>query len=156
MLTKDILGIIALIVIGLAALKLLGDPRFKTYIREGFESPIKEEPVPYTEPSRLSPDDKKTGPAHLLKGTIEITRPYNMVGTLTAQRCYEQDGHVIPEKLGDYSQRTNNYVHTNPDSCSAPFKEMVGSFYAPREGAIGAPVPVGSKAPYSTTCEFAQ
>ena len=156
MLTKDILGIIVLILIGLAALKYLGDPRFKTVISEAFESSSPTDPEPYTKVSQLSPDIHDVGPANILKDSIEVTRPFNVVGTLTQQQCYEQDGNRIPERLGDYTQRTNNYVHTYPDSCSAPFKELVGSFYAPREGAIGAPVPTGAKAPKRQNCRFGQ
>lgn len=147
-------GIIFLILIGVAALTFLGDRRFKI---EGFASaPPLEEPIGQIEVSRLSPDANEEGPAHLLKTIIPITRPFNEVGTLTQQKCYEQDGHRIPEVLGDYNQRTNNYKHTYPDSCSSPFKELVGSFYAPREGAIGSPVPKGRKAPESTKCLYGQ
>ena len=148
----EILGICVLILIGVGSLKYLGDPRFTA---EGFASG-KSEPSDYSEPSKLSPDVKEDGPAHLLKDKIEITRPLNMFGTLTQQQCYEQDGIHITEVLGDYNQRTNNYVHTYPDSCSAPYKELVGSFYAPREGAIGSPVPKGHKYPESSKCEFGQ
>jgi hypothetical protein len=80
----------------------------------------------------------------------------NIQGTLTQQKCFEQDGHRLPERLGDYTQRTNNYRHTYPDSCSAPYKELVGSFYAPREGSIGAPIPIGAKAPSNNDCMFGQ
>jgi hypothetical protein len=141
--TLDVIAICAFIVIGLTALAVLGDARFK----ETFTN---------YEHTRLHPDVVEQDPAHLLKSEIEITRPFNVIGTLTQQKCYEQDGHRLPERLGDYTQRTNNYVHTYPDSCSAPFKELVGSFYAPREGAIGAPVPVGAKLPASTECRFGQ
>ena len=137
---EDILLIICSIVLGLATINLLGDQRFK----EGFES---QEGY-----STLRPEVVETGPAHMLESEIDNTRPYNVLGTLTQQQCYEQDGHRLPEKVGDYSQRTNNYVHTYPDSCNAPFKELVGSFYAPREGAIGSPVPLGNKLPKSTQC----
>ena len=141
---EDILLIICVIVLGLATLNLLGDSRFK----EGFES--------VNEHSSLHPDVIGQGPNHLLNSDLDNTRPYNIIGTLTQQACYEQDGHRVPEKLGDYSQRTNNYVHTYPDSCSAPYKELVGSFYTPREGAIGSPVPTGSKSPKSSQCRYAQ
>jgi len=156
MLTKDILGIIVLILIGLAALKYLGDPRFKRHISEAFTSESPTDPEPYTKASQLSPDINDVGPANILKDVIEVNRPFNVVGTLTQQQCYEQDGTRIPERLGDYTQRTNNYVHTYPDSCSSPFKELVGSFYAPREGAIGSPVPSGVKGPRSAKCRFGQ
>jgi hypothetical protein len=150
----EIAGIIVLILIGVLAFKFLGIQKF---ISEGFESEKQSvEPTGNYESSRLSPDANEEGPAHLLKDKIESTRPYNEIGTLTQQQCYEQDGHRIPERLGDYNQRTNNYVHTYPDSCNSPFKELVGSFYAPREGAIGSPVPKGRKLPESTKCQFAQ
>lgn len=147
----EILGIFILILLGVAALKFLGDPRFKYY--EGFANEnSNKEPVEVSEKSKLSPDINEQGPAHLLKDKIPITRPLNTFGTLTQQQCFEQDGHRIPEILGDYNQRTNNYIHTYPDSCSAPFKELVGSFYAPREGSIGSPVPKGRNIPESVKC----
>jgi hypothetical protein len=125
MLTTDILGIIAFIVLSLTILAFFGDPRLR---QEAFTS--------------LSPANyETTNPAHLLKDAIDSSRPFNTIGTLTSQKCYEQDGKSVIEKVGSYSQRTNNYKHTYPDSCSAPFHELIGSFYAPREGAIGSPVP---------------
>lgn len=150
----DIIAIIAFIVISIAALKLLGDPRFRPV--EQFQNPEKADPVGTQSKTALSPDVKEDGPAHILKDKIPITRPYNTFGTLTQQKCYEQDGHRVPEKLGSYAQRTNNYKHTYPDSCSAPFKELVGSFYAPREGSIGAPIPVGSPLPRNLDCAYGQ
>jgi hypothetical protein len=143
MLINDVILLILVIVLGLAALNVLGDPRFK----EGFANQ-----EAYFEHSSLNPDVVEVGPNHLLQSELDNTRPYNVTGTLTNQRCYEQDGHRVPEKLGDYTQRTNNYKHTYPDSCSAPFKELVGSFYTPREGSIGSPVPIGSRMPRSTQC----
>jgi len=137
MITDDVLLIICVIVLGLSTLYLLGDPRFK----EGFTSQ-EGEPMPFGLDT-YSPDVQQSGPYHIYNTEIDNTRPYNVIGTLTQQKCYEQDGHRLPEKLQDYSQRTNNYVHTYPDSCSAPFKELVGSFYAPREGSIGSPIPQG-------------
>jgi hypothetical protein len=151
---QDVVLIMLFVVIGLAAVNLLGGARFSRL--EGFASPEKEGVQPIEERSKLSPDLSEEGPAHIIKDVLEITRPYNNFGTLTQQKCYEQDGNRLPEKLGDYSQRTNNYVHTYPDSCDAPFKELVGSFYAPREGSIGAPIPVGSTAPASTECRYGQ
>jgi len=151
---QDIVLIMLFVVVGLAAVNLLGGTRFSRI--EGFSSPEKAEVQPIEERSKLSPDLNEEGPAHIIKDVLEITRPYNNFGILTQQKCFEQDGNRLPEKLGDYSQRTNNYVHTYPDSCSAPFKELVGSFYAPREGSIGSPIPVGVKAPASAECRYGQ
>jgi hypothetical protein len=140
---NDVILIIILIVLGLSTLYVLGDQRFK----EGFANQDQG-----FQHSSWNPDVIENGPSHLLHTEIDNTRPYNVTGTLTNQRCYEQDGHRVTEKLGDYTQRTNNYKHTYPDSCSAPFKELVGSFYAPREGSIGSPVPIGGRLPPSTQC----
>ena len=159
MLTRDVLAIVGLIFVGIAALKFLGDPRFKhpaPQKKEGFVNPDKVDPVGADTRTFLNPDVKKEGPAHLLNPTIESTRPYNEFGTLTQQQCYEQDGNRLADLLSDYNQRTNNYKHTYPDSCSAPFKELNGACYAPREGSIGAPIPFGTKYPVSSTCLYAQ
>jgi len=50
-------------------------------------------------------------------------------GTLTAQTCYQKDFIEQSNKVGNYIQRTNNFRHAAPDSCSAPFTELVNSFY---------------------------
>jgi hypothetical protein len=150
---NEVLAIILFIIIGLLALELLSSQNQM----EGFESDTRDtSPLGIFSNSKLHPDVVENDPAHLLKSEIEMTRPFNVLGTLTQQQCYEQDGNRLPEKLGDYSQRTNNYKRTYPDSCEAPYKELVGSFYAPREGAIGAPVPPKGNPPASNSCEFAQ
>ena len=151
--TNEFLAIILFIIIGLLILELL--PAYKQ--TEGFETNAGDpSPLGIFTKSKLHPDVVENEPAHLLKSEIEITRPFNVIGTLTQQQCYEQDGNRLPEKLGDYSQRTNNYKHTYPDSCASPYKELVGSFYAPREGAIGAPVPPKGNPPASNLCNYAQ
>jgi hypothetical protein len=43
----------------------------------------------------------------------------------TSQRCYESDYEVRTEKVGNYTQRTNNYLRAAPDSCTAPNHELV-------------------------------
>ena len=150
---NEVLAIILFIIIGLLALELLSSQNQM----EGFKSNTHDATtLGIFSKLKLHPDVVENDPAHLLKSEIEMTRPFNVVGTLTQQQCYEQDGNRLPEKLGDYSQRTNNYKRTYPDSCEAPYKELVGSFYAPREGAIGAPVPSKGNPPASNSCEFAQ
>ena len=63
------------------------------------------------------------GPAILLKQTN------TGLGNLTAQTCYETDFMSHTNLSGDYTQRTNNFKHGNPDNCSAPFTEFVNSIY---------------------------
>jgi hypothetical protein len=50
-------------------------------------------------------------------------------GTLTAKTCYDKDFLAQSNKVGNYIQRTNNFRHAAPDSCSAPLTELVNSFY---------------------------
>ena len=50
-------------------------------------------------------------------------------GTLTAKTCYEKDFLAKSNKVGNYIQRTNNFRHAAPDSCSTPLTELVDSFY---------------------------
>ena len=50
-------------------------------------------------------------------------------GQLTAKTCYEKDFLAQSNKVGNYIQRTNNFPHAAPDSCSTPLTELVDSFY---------------------------
>jgi hypothetical protein len=50
-------------------------------------------------------------------------------GTLTAKTCYTKDFLAQSNKVGNHIQRTNNFRHAAPDSCSAPLTELVDSFY---------------------------
>lgn len=55
-----------------------------------------------------------------------------VAGGPTAARCYKVD--YAPElEIGSYAQRTNNYLHKYPDSCSAPYRELILDFYKPEE-----------------------
>lgn len=67
-----------------------------------------------------------TGSYSLLTGVLpEKTKP----GDLTAKSCYKTDFLAHTDKVGNYIQRTNNFRHGNPDSCSSPLTEFVQSFY---------------------------
>jgi hypothetical protein len=48
---------------------------------------------------------------------------------LTAKSCYDKDFMAQTEKTGNFIQRTNNFRHALPDSCSAPMTEFVNSIY---------------------------
>ena len=53
-----------------------------------------------------------------------------VAGGPTAANCYKVD--YAPElELGSYAQRTNNYLHKYPDSCNAPYRELILDFYKP-------------------------
>lgn len=50
----------------------------------------------------------------------------------TSQQCYQVDWARGLERAGSYAQRTNNYRHGYPDSCSAPNHDLVLDFYIPK------------------------
>lgn len=47
----------------------------------------------------------------------------------TSQQCYEVDWTRGLERAGSYAQRTNNYKHGPPESCSAPNHDLILDFY---------------------------
>jgi len=50
-------------------------------------------------------------------------------GNLTAQTCYQADFLAQTQKTGNYIQRTNNFKHAHPDSCTAPLTQLENAFY---------------------------
>ena len=70
---------------------------------------------------------------------------------MTSETCYKSDLGEALKLTGNYLQRTNNYRRTNPDDCSAPNHEFVGTFYDV-SGGIGQTPPTGEKMPLSTVC----
>ena len=59
----------------------------------------------------------------------DVFPPAANPGNLTAKTCYAADFVSDTQKTGSYLQRTNNFKHGIPDSCSSPFTELVNSFY---------------------------
>jgi hypothetical protein len=51
------------------------------------------------------------------------------LGNLTAQTCYHADFLAQSQKTGNYIQRTNNFKHASPDSCTAPLGEFEDAMY---------------------------
>lgn len=47
----------------------------------------------------------------------------------TSQQCYQVDYARTLERGGMYAQRTNNYKHGTPESCSAPNHDLILDFY---------------------------
>lgn len=66
-------------------------------------------------------------PYHLLNDYLES--PQSNVSSVTNQACYGMDFEASIAKTGNFRQLTNNYKREFPDSCSAPFKELVMNFY---------------------------
>jgi hypothetical protein len=70
-------------------------------------------------------------------------------GEMTSERCYRTDIGESLKKTRNFLQRTNNYTRQHPDSCSAYYHEMIGTFYKPFDG-VGRTPTVGDNYPPST------
>jgi hypothetical protein len=55
------------------------------------------------------------------------------ISCVNSQTCYMTDFSHLLEQGGNYRQFTNNYKRQGPDNCTAPFQEMVASFYKPND-----------------------
>lgn len=103
--------------------------------REGFSGQIitpglfegaASEPVSGPAPSSLN----ERIPYHLLQGFLKDAPKDNQDNSsLNSCACYGKDFQNRIQLTGNYVQRTNNYKRANPDSCSAPFHELVNNFY---------------------------
>jgi hypothetical protein len=70
-------------------------------------------------------------------------------GKMSSERCFRKDIGESLKKTRNYLQRTNNYQHIHPDSCSAPNHEFIGTFYKPEDG-VGLKPKAGTNYPEST------
>jgi hypothetical protein len=70
---------------------------------------------------------------------------------MTSELCYRNDRSEVLKKTRNYLQRTNNYQHSHPDSCSAPNHELIGTFYSPFDG-VGQTPDQGTNLPPSAIC----
>jgi len=120
---------------------------------ENFESGSGEvdmAPLGTDDPSQLSPG------AALSKSTEKLLSDFIPVQSdqtaedawakIPSQTCLANDQGEKLKPSRSYYQRTNNYKRTHPDDCSAPFHEMLGTFYAPTLG-VGATAPTGLPLP---------
>jgi hypothetical protein len=64
----------------------------------------------------------------LLDDIIKPTESTQVAVGPTAAKCYSIDYSHSLEK-SSYAQRTNNYQHKRPDSCSAPNQDLILGFY---------------------------
>jgi hypothetical protein len=89
---------------------------FSWYGQEGFADKGAEDDVKGVDdvPGLLSPAAAKD-PYQLL---ADVKNPKKRAEkTLTAKTCYEADFIAQSSKLGNYIQRTNNFVHGDAESC---------------------------------------
>ena len=88
------------------------------------------EPVPGPAPASLN----ERIPYHLLRGVLPNAKIDNQDNSmLNSCACHHIDFANRIQRTGNYTQFTNNYKRMNPDSCSAPFHELVNNFYQPQK-----------------------
>jgi hypothetical protein len=111
------------------------DPRLRGYPyvgSEGFKTSNKEL-IEYI-PNGPSPAELyNQQPYHLLNDYLEQPRVKESVSCVNSRSCYATDFDQSIAKTGSFRQLTNNYKREFPDSCSAPFQELVLNFYKVKE-----------------------
>jgi hypothetical protein len=90
----------------------------------------------WSAPSKVVPDGVAPELASVTAGPLleDTMTPDTGLSGLTAGACWSQDRANELQLGGQYAQRTNNYRHAYPDSCSALRTEFVDSMYKPRDG----------------------
>jgi hypothetical protein len=68
-------------------------------------------------------------PYHLLGDEMSPPRVQESLSCVNSRSCYATDFERMVSKTGNYRQMTNNYKRGYPDSCSAPYQELVLNFY---------------------------
>lgn len=90
---------------------------------------INNKPLPFVSGPADDSLNKPRQPYHLLNGDLPNQKVDNVLSCMRAGCCYETDFQNRIQLTGNYIQRTNNYKRGAPDSCSAPFHELVNNFY---------------------------
>lgn len=68
-------------------------------------------------------------PYHLLGDEMAPPRVNETISCVNSRSCYASDFERMVSKTGTFRQMTNNYKRGYPDSCSAPYQELVLNFY---------------------------
>jgi len=98
---------------------------------EGYENlnnselPVMEFPPNKPAPAKLYNNQ----PYHLLEDEMSPPRTKESISCVNSRSCYATDFTRMIEKTGNYRQMTNNFKRGYPDSCSAPYQELVLNFY---------------------------
>jgi hypothetical protein len=91
----------------------------------GDEKPVLEFPPDTPAPADLYNNQ----PYHLLGDELPPPRVNETISCVNSRSCYATDFDRMISKTGNYRQMTNNYKRGYPDSCSAPYQELVLNFY---------------------------
>jgi hypothetical protein len=135
--------VVAIIVLALTALYVLRMSRMGSML-PGFPSELFRDYIGTGVGSAGTPDGVVPDLAALRQGVLlEDRLDYNPgLTAYTAADVASIDDARQMELGGQYVQRTNNYRREYPDNTSAPLSELVGAFYAPKNG-VGRVVPCG-------------
>ena len=89
-----------------------------------------ETPVMVFAPDTPGPADLYNNqPYHLLADEMSVPRDNESLSCVNSRSCYATDFQRMVDKTGNFRQMTNNYKRSYPDSCSAPYQELVLNFY---------------------------
>jgi hypothetical protein len=91
----------------------------------GGEGPVMEFPPDTPAPA----DVYNNQPYHLLGDEMPPPRVKESLSCVNSRSCYATDFDRMIAKTGNFRQMTNNYKRGYPDSCSAPYQELVLNFY---------------------------
>jgi hypothetical protein len=136
--TGAVIVVFFILLVSFPRRKLIWD----TLTREGFTGLILSPalfgtmtPEPVSGPAPASLNERV--PYHLLQGVLKDAPKDNQDNSsLNSCACYNLDFQNRIQLTGNYVQRTNNYKRENPDSCSAPFHELVNNFYEKKTLAV--------------------
>ncbi len=111
------------------------DPASRSYgwPVEGFQSPASPAAPSVREVMGMNANDKADAnltndqPYHLLQDERANAKP--QLSNVSTAGCYATDMEQHLSKVGNHRQLTNNYRRAGPDSCSAPWKELLFHFY---------------------------
>jgi len=104
---------------------------------EGFASPIVHATIETSNDSTPIMEYPPNGPEH---ADLDAQHPYHLLQDRLApatpmkyavgsKSCYDADYQQKHSKTGNYSQCTNNYKRSHPDSCSGSRQEFIMNFY---------------------------
>ena len=117
--------LLSFILIGVSA-AFVNEAQKKWWVPENFENMDK--PVFEYPPDSPSPADLyNTQPYYLLNDQFSTLG--QSLSHVNSRSCYKSDFERMVSKTGTFRQMTNNYKRGYPDSCSAPFHELVSNFY---------------------------
>jgi hypothetical protein len=91
-------------------------------------APIEGDAILESPPNKPSPVNFANRDSYLLLED-ELKGMDSGISCVNSRSCFATDFNRLQEKTGNFRQLTNNYKHGYPDSCSAPFQELVNSFY---------------------------